>query len=101
MKINIKATKVTLSAEQRAQIEAKFFGLGKYYDRVLSVDVELGKEVSGQRKGEIFFCEANANVPGNLLRYRKSFSALMPGVNAVYKGLQQEVKKEKEKNLAK
>jgi len=101
MKINIKATKVMLSAQQREQIEAKFSGLDKYYDRILSLDVELGREVSGQKKGEIYFCEANASVPGNLLRYRKAFSDLTKAVNGVYRGMQQELKKEKEKNLKK
>jgi len=98
MKINIKATKVTLLPELKKLVEEKFSGLDKYYDRILSIEVELGVEVAGQRKGDIYFCEANINVPGKLLRYRKSYSDLTKAVNGVHKGIQQELSKEKDKN---
>lgn len=101
MKINIKASKITLVPELKALIEDKFSILDKYYDRILSIEIELGVDVAGQRKGNIYFCEGNVNVPGKLLRYRKSFSDLTKAINSVHRGLQQELSKEKEKNKKK
>lgn len=98
MKINIKSTRVTLAPEIKKLAEEKFSGLDKYYDRILSIEIELGLDVAGQRKGDIYFCEGNVNVPGNLLRYRKSYSDLTKAINGVHRGLQQELSKEKEKN---
>jgi len=101
MQVNIKATKVPLQPELKSLIQEKFSGLSKYYDRILSVDVEVGLEVNGQRKGDIYFCEGNVNVPGKLLRYRKAFGDLTKAINGVHKGLQQELSEEKEKNKQK
>lgn len=101
MQVKIKATKVTLTPDMKALIEEKFSGLDKYYDRILSISVELGLGVAGQRKGDIYFCEGNVDVPGKLIRYRKEFSDLTKAINGVSSGLQKELSQEKDKNKQK
>jgi len=99
MKINIKATKVDLTPDLKALVQEKFSGLDKYYDKIVCIDLELGLEVAGQRKGDIYFCEVNVSVPGKLLRYRKAYSDLTQAINGVHKGIQLELIREKEKKL--
>ncbi len=98
MKVNIKATNVELTLAIKTAVEDKFSGLDKYYNNILQIDVEVGLITRGQQKGKIFFCEVNVSVPQKLIRYRNEYDDLYKAINEVKRGVQQEIKKYKEKS---
>ncbi|OGF47956.1 ribosomal subunit interface protein [Candidatus Falkowbacteria bacterium RIFOXYD2_FULL_35_9] len=75
----------------------KLGGIDKYFDNIQQIDVEVGKTTKGQAKGDVFFAEINVSVPGKLLRYRDETDELYKAINATKKGMQNEIKKYKEK----
>ncbi len=92
MQIKIKATNLELTGLIKNHIKEKLGSLDKYFDNIQQVEVEVGKTTTGQQKGEIFFCEVNVSVPGDLLRYRQEMENIIKAVNVVKKGIQNEIK---------
>jgi putative sigma-54 modulation protein len=72
MNINIKATNVDLTEDLRIYIEDKMSCLNKYFDNIIEVRVEVGKESDHHQKGDIFFAEVNVKVPNDLIRVKKT-----------------------------
>lgn len=97
MKINLKATNCELTAAIRDFTQQKIGGVDKYFNNIQQADVEIGKTSAKHRKGDVFFCEINLSVPGKLLRFRKETNDLQKAINEVKRGIQQEIKKYKEK----
>lgn len=97
MQLNLKATNFELTGAIKDHVNKKLGNLEKFFTNIQQVDVEVGKDTKGQQKGDIFFCEVNVSVPGKLLRYRKSFEDLYKAVNEARKGIQNEIKKYKER----
>ncbi len=69
--INIKATNIELTEDLKKYIEDKMNGLDKYFDNIIEVRVEVGKESDHHQKGNIFFAEVNVKVPNDLIRIKK------------------------------
>ncbi len=97
MTIKTKATNMDMTPAIAAKLEEKFSGLTKYFDNIQSIDVEVGKTTRGQNKGDVFFCEINVAVPKTLLRYREVTDDLYKAITDCKNGIQQEIKKYKEK----
>lgn len=76
-------------------LEKKISGLDKFYDKILSADVKLGKNSQHHQKGDIFFCECKLDVPGNSQFAKKEESDLYKAIDKVRDYLEQELKKHK------
>jgi len=72
MNINIKATNIELTEDLRNYIEDKMNCLSKYFDNIIEVRVEVGRESAHHQKGDIFFAEVNLKVPNDLIRVKKT-----------------------------
>lgn len=100
MKIRIKATKITLTAEIKDYIQQKMDMLDKYLGKiqVLNCDVEISREKGKQKTGEIYRAEINLEVPGQLLRVEKTEAELMKAIDKVKDHMMRSIKKYKEKS---
>jgi putative sigma-54 modulation protein len=103
MNIRIKATKLELTAAIKAYIEDKMQAIDKYLGEIKAIncDVEVGRIVGGQHKGEVFRMEVNLEVPHQLLRVEKTEQDLYKAIDKVKDHLELVVKKYKEKLIDK
>jgi len=103
MKINIKATKVELSAEVKEYVEKKIAMLDKYLGDVVvtNCDVELEHSLTTQNKGDVYRVEVNLSVPGTILRVEKNEKTLNKAIDKVKDHLVLVIKKYKEKKVDK
>ena len=101
MQINIKATKIELSAKLKIYTEEKMAMLEKYLGEVQATncDVELENINVNQHKGKIFRCETNLSVPGKLLRVEKTEEDIYKAVDKVKDHLTRSIKRYKEKRF--
>ncbi|PIT95032.1 ribosomal subunit interface protein [Candidatus Falkowbacteria bacterium CG10_big_fil_rev_8_21_14_0_10_39_9] len=103
MKIKIKASKIELTAAIENYINEKISMLGKYLKKVdiLNCDFEIEKSIGGQNKGDIFRAEINLEMPGEILRVKKTESDLYKAIDKVKDHLAEVIKKYKEKKIDK
>ncbi|MFA5155639.1 MAG: ribosome-associated translation inhibitor RaiA [Patescibacteria group bacterium] len=103
MQINIKTTRLELTAAIRDYCQLKMDMAAKYLGdtQVINCDVELEKTVGGQHKGEIFRSEVNLEIPHKLLRVEKTEKDLYKAIDKVKDDLEMMIKKHKEKGLDK
>ena len=106
MRIIVKATKLDVTPALSVFIESKFKRLAKYlkhYDDLGSVvlRIEVARETRHHQKGDVFYAEANLDIPGRILRAESSLSDMRLAVSEVYKKLEGELKKEKGKRATK
>ncbi len=103
MKINIKATKVELTPKVREYVQKKMDMIDKYLGGITATncDVEIAMAIGSQQKGEIYRCEANLEVPGELLRVEKTEKELYKAIDKVKDHLARAVKRYKEKMIEK
>jgi len=96
MDIRIKATKIELTPEIEASIQDKIGGLEKYFDNIIGCEVEVGKTTNHHRKGEIFFAEANLEVPKTVIRASAETEDLLKSLNEVKDKMKIEIVKYKD-----
>ena len=105
MKINIKGTNIKLSPSIHSYIEEKIGGLQKFLKNVdenlIEAWVEIGKPSKHHRRGNVFYAEANIDLPGRLLRAQASESDIYAAIDKIKDELQREVKRYKEKSITK
>jgi putative sigma-54 modulation protein len=101
MKINIKATKIDLTPELREYAEEKMNMLEKYLGEVKATicDLELENTNINQNKGEIFRCEVNLALPGELLRVEKTEEDIYKAIDKVKDHMMRSIKRYKEKRI--
>lgn len=97
MRVNLKATNFDLTESVKLKVQEKLGVLDKYFGNIQQIDVEVGLTRKGQQKGKIYFCEVNVSVPRKLLRYLIESEDIIRAINEAKKGIQQEIKKYKEK----
>lgn len=103
MQINIKSTKLEMTAPIKQYIEAKMAMVEKYLGdiKATNCDIEVAKAVGGQHKGEIFRAEVNLEVPHQILRVEKTEKDLYKAIDKVKDHLELIIKKYKEKMIDK
>jgi len=103
MQIKIKATKIELTPEIKDYVQEKMDMLEKYLGSidVISCDVEVGRSVGGQNRGEIYRAEVNLRLPGELLRVEKTEKELFKAIDKVKDHLARSIKRYKEKRIDK
>lgn len=96
MDIKIKATLMDLTTPIEDYIYEKIGGLDKYFDNIISCEVEVGKTTAHHHKGDIFRAEVNLAVPKKILRAEAETDDLYKSITAVKEKLKIELIKYKE-----
>lgn len=96
MVINIKGANAQLTPEAHDIINEKIGGLAKYYDGIITADVEIGITSFHHQKGDIYRAEVNLSVPGTILRAEAETDNIDKSINEVRDKLKQELTKYKE-----
>lgn len=96
MKINIKVTKAALAPESYQIIEEKIGSLAKYFDNIISADVEIGINSLHHNKGNIYKAVVNLSVPKKILRASAETNNITKSMNQVRNKLKTELIKYKE-----
>jgi len=97
MIINISAKGMELTPAIKDYAEKKMASLEKFYDKIISMDIRVGKNTNHHNKGEIFFAEAKMEVPGTDLFAEKTEADLYKAIDKVRDYLELELKKRKDK----
>ena len=112
MKIITKAKNLDLTAEMQKFIDDKIGGLKKFINilkedtpekgkTLAEVFVEVGKDAGHHRKGQIFSCQLEVKLPGRSLVTESNSDDLQKAIISAKKGMEEEVKKYKFKNIDK
>ena len=100
MKIDIKATNIEITPSIRNAVEEKMNSLEKFISNldpnVVKVFFEVSLETKHHKKGDIFYAEANVEVPGKIIRAEAREENLYTAINVVKDKLQRSLKKYKE-----
>lgn len=101
MKLDIKATKLELSAEIKNYVQKKMDMVERYLGKiqVLNCHVEVGVAVGGQKSGRIYRAEVNLDLPGQLLRVEKTATDIFKAIDKTKDHLVDQVKKYKAKKI--
>lgn len=83
MVITIKGMHAQLTPEAHDSINDKIGSLSKYYDGIITADVEIGITSMHHQKGDIYRAEANVTVPGTMLRAEAETENLERSINEV------------------
>lgn len=99
MRINLKATRLSVTEALRDYCQSKMDNLEKYLGRipVINCDVEISKTVGEQRHGDIFRAEVNLEVPRQLLRVERTAPDMYKAIDKAQEHLKLVIKKYKDK----
>jgi putative sigma-54 modulation protein len=64
-------------------INDKIGGLEKFWDKIIDADVEVGLITKHHQSGDIYRCEVNMRVPGEVLRVTKTEKDLYKAIDKV------------------
>ncbi|MFN4182751.1 MAG: ribosome hibernation-promoting factor, HPF/YfiA family, partial [bacterium] len=81
MQLIITSSNAEISADNRNEIEKKFHKLGRFFDRILRLELELRKEKNG------FRVEATAELPRLIVRAENTARQLQSAIDLVYRKL--------------
>ncbi|MDD4995538.1 MAG: ribosome-associated translation inhibitor RaiA [Patescibacteria group bacterium] len=79
----IKGTNMELTDNIKDYIIDKIGGLEKFWDKIIDADVEVGLDSMHHQSGEIYRCEVNMRVPGDVLRVEKTEKDLYKAIDKV------------------
>ena len=101
MQVNIQATKLNLTADQKKYIVDKMNMLEKYLGDidVINCDFEIELVKPHQQTGDIYRAEVNLKVPGELLRVEKTEADMVKAIDKVKDHMHRSIKRYKEKKL--
>ncbi len=95
----IKANGLELTDQIKDYARQKITSLEKYYSQIIKAEVEVGRDTNKHQKGEIFFCEVNLDVPGKIIRVKKTEKRLFKAIDKTKDHLKIMLKRHKEKEL--
>ncbi|MBD3247869.1 ribosome-associated translation inhibitor RaiA [Candidatus Falkowbacteria bacterium] len=100
MKTQIKGTNMELTEPIKGYVQQKIDMLDKYLGNltVQIADIEVGVENNHHQHGDIFFCEINMAVPGDLLRVRKVEEDLYKAIDKAKDHMKEMIIKHKDKH---
>jgi putative sigma-54 modulation protein len=104
LKLNIKGTNLKLDSLVYDYIQEKIGGLDKFIEKVDSVVqgwVEIGLITKHHQSGNIYRAEVQIRLPGKGVRSEATAKDVYLAIDMVKDELQQELKKYKEKEIAK
>jgi putative sigma-54 modulation protein len=97
MIINIKKTQVEITDREKSIIEEKVSGLTKYFDNIITADVEVGLTSQHHNKGNIYRAEVNLSVPNKIIRAEAETESIEKSMNLVKDVLKRALVEYKEK----
>lgn len=97
MQIKTQGTGMELTEAIKSYAEEKAEGLTKFFDKIISVDIDVGMDSHHHNKGDVYYAEMNVSVPGDLVRVRKESDDLYKAIDKVKDHLKVELQKMKEK----
>jgi ribosomal subunit interface protein len=97
--INIKATGIELTPALKTYVQEKMKSLGKFIDARAAVqaDVEIGQTTHHHHSGQIFRCEINLTLNGDLLRVDRQEGDLYAAIDVAKDELLDQVRSHKDK----
>src|SRR3989344_1972047 len=102
VKVSTRAVNFTLTPALTKQLAQKIKGTERFLRHFDTTAAELYLEVGlpsrHHRHGEIFYAEANLRLAGKLLRAEEQNFSLSVAINAIFKALEQQLKKLKERH---
>lgn len=102
MRINhVKGTNMELTEVIKDYINEKIGGLEKFWDKIIDADVEVGLINKHHHSGEIYRCEVNMRVPGQVLRVEKTEKNLYKAIDKVKDHLREIIEEQQGKRVAK
>lgn len=106
MRILIQGTKLDLTEPLKVYIEEKMQGLEKFLKRWDEKDsivlrVEVARTSKHHKKGEVYYAEANLDIPHRVMRAESYHNDARLAINEVKKILEGEIKKYKGKEEGK
>jgi len=99
MRINLKATRLSITDALRDYCQIKMDNVEKYLGQVpvINCDVEIEKTAGEQRHGDIFRAEVNLEVPRQLLRVERTAPDMYKAIDKAQEHLKLVIKKYKDK----
>ncbi len=101
MTIQIQGTGIKLTDALKQYVTEKIESLDKFFDHIITADVDIGVRNYHHKKGDIYYAEVNLSVPGNLVRVEKDADDLYKAIDIVKDHLKVELEKIKGKMLDK
>lgn len=97
--INLKATGIDMTPALRSYVEDKMRSLDKFIDQkiIAQADVEIGQTTHHHQSGNIFRCEINLTIPGDLIRAVAQEEDLYAAIDVAKDELLDEVRRRKER----
>jgi putative sigma-54 modulation protein len=97
MQITMTGRGVELTEALKDYVEKKLGLLEKFYEHIERIEVAVGRETHHHQKGDVFFAEAKAIVPGTDLFIKEEAGEAYAAVDALRDRLEYDLKKHKEK----
>ncbi len=102
MRLQIKAKGFELTPSLQQFVEEKMGGLGKYVSRwdendALLMTVEVAKTTNHHNKGEVFYAEANLDIPKHLLRVEETAEDMHAAIDVLKDRMKNELLKLKDR----
>jgi len=82
MQTTLKQTNIKLSDDEQRFVIEKISSLDKFYPKMQEAHIEIEQDMH-HRKGNVYRCEVNLTVPGQLIRVEKEAESLSKAVNKV------------------
>ena len=95
MKIQVQSVHFSADAKLIAFIEKKLNKLDQFFDRIVSANVTLKLENSGQVKDKV--AEIRINIPGTVLYVKESNKTFEASIDSAISALKRQVVKHKER----
>lgn len=99
MILNIKGTGIDVTPTLKAYAEKKFGAMTKYFKDIKEADIDIGTRSHHHRKGQIYYAEVNADVPGKLVRVVEEADDLYKAIDKTKNALKVEFDKIKGKKM--
>ncbi len=105
MKERVVAKNIELEPEIKLYVKEKLKSLEKYFPDISSdeiiAEIDLGRPSKHHRKGDVFRCEINLTISGNLLRAEERGNTLIEVIDRASGEIDRQARKTKEKQKTK
>lgn len=92
----IKTTHIDLTPAIQSYVEEKMLGLSKltaHYEPAVKLDIEVGKTSDHHKRGPVFRCECNLEIPGELLRVEAVENDLYAAIDKCQDALRKQLRR--------
>ncbi len=101
MIVTIHGTGIELTDALKTYAHEKVAALGKFFNGVTKIEIDIGMRTHHHQKGKVFYAEINVHIPGNLIRVEKEAEDLYKAIDKVKDHLKVELENADEKRRTK